>query len=166
MKAMQIFKLDVDSINPVIIGKAPEAESEWHKKCGIHVSTMRKYAWLFLEKSGIYYEMLENDKYYTQHFGKYEESKIENGEEFLYIHYPNGIMKMSRVHGKEILFFKNPIYGKNIDKPKDPGPCKTKSCENSWIYSFGTAYPCSHCIEIESYKLQLKDYNANNGESA
>lgn len=166
MKAMQMFKLDFNKIEPSIIGRMPEAESEWHEKCGLHISTIRNYACSFLEKSGLYDKMLENDKYYTRRFGKYEESKVENGEEFIYIHYPNGIMKISRLHGKDVLFFDNPNYKQNIAKPKDPGPCTSSRCENSWIYSFGTAYPCSHCMDIESYKLQLKDYNAINGEEA
>ena len=109
MKAMQIFKLDVAKIKPSIIGKTPEAESEWHEKCGIHISTMRKYAWSFLEKSGIYYEMLENDKYYTQRFGKHEESKIENGEEFLYIHYPI-IYFFLCIYKNILVFFTDVLY--------------------------------------------------------
>ena len=160
MKACEKLNIDISTIEPEVIGVTDEAISDWHQKVGIHSSSLRQYAWKFLLESGLYEDLLEDDKYFVRNFGKGEESKVEDGEEFLYIHYPNGIVKLSTLHGKEVLFFRNPEYG-NLEKPVDPGPC-TSGCDNGSFYSFGTLYPCSHCTEVQRYQLKLKDWQQLN----
>jgi hypothetical protein len=166
MKACEKLNIDITNIYPIIIGKTRDAESEWNKNVGFHISTLRNMAWGFLTESGLYDEMLEDDKYFTRRFGKGEDDVKIKGEldsSYLDIHYPNGIMRLYYKHAKHVLFFRNPEYSQNMKKPVDPGPC-TSGCSDGSFYNFGTLYPCSQCTEIERYELKLKDWKQQKGE--
>jgi len=167
MKACEKLNIDISNIYPVIIGKTESAKTEWNASVGYHISTLRNYAWKFLISSGIYEEMFEDDKYFTRSIGKYEKNSHESpmrnlDEAYVDIHYPNGIMRLYYQHNRHVLFFRDPNYGKNMEKPQDPGPCNS-GCENGSFYNLGTLYPCSHCMEIQRYKLKLKDWEQSTG---
>ena len=160
MKACEKLNIDITKIYPIIIGKTRKAESDWNERVGFHISTLRSLSHDFLVDHGLYEEMLEDDKYFTCQFAKGEDDNKIKGDlnsSYLDIHYPNGIMRLYYKHNRHVLFFRKPGYGKNIEKPTDPGPCKS-GCENGSFYNFGTLYPCSHCMEIQRYKLKLKDW--------
>lgn len=165
MKACEKLNIDITNIYPVIIGRTRKPESDWNERVGFHISTLRSLSWDFLVNHGLYDEMLEDDKYFTRRFAKGEDdNKIEGdlNASYLDIHYPNGIMRLYYKHNRHVLFFRKPGYGKNIEKPKDPGPCNS-GCEKGSFYSFGSLYPCSHCMEVERYKLKLKDWEISKG---
>lgn len=161
MQACEKLNLDITNIYPVILGKTGAAKTAFHEKHGHHISELSKYSDRFIIESGLYDEMNRDDQYFTRNFGKYTKEShlypsMNLNEAYVDIHYPNGIMRLYFEHGRHALFFKDPNYGKNLQKPKDPGPC-TSGCDNGIFYSFGTSYPCSHCMEIQRYKLKLKD---------
>ena len=166
MKACEKLSIDIKNIYPVIIGRTGDPETDFNARCGYHISTLRNMAWGFLTDSGLYDEMLEDDKYFTRRFGKGEDNNKIKGDldaSYLDIHYPNGVMRLYYKHNRHVLFFRNPEYGNNLKRPQDPGPCTSNGCENGSIYSHGTLYPCSHCIDIERYNLKLADWNKING---
>ena len=78
MKACEKLSIDIKNIYPIIIGRTGDPETDFNARCGYHISTLRNMAWRFLTDSGLYDEMLEDDKYFTRRFGKGEdENKIK-----------------------------------------------------------------------------------------